>query len=180
MRKILLHGCCADCSLKFIESVKNDKEPAEIEIYYYNPNIHPRSEYQSRLKAMQEVIEKAGIRLIIPDWKPVDYFEVIDNSEKGIRCVNCWNLRIKKTAEYAKENGYDCFSTTLISSQYQDSNKVIEIGQLWAKKLGIEFVVPKYICTDLETSGFYKQFFCGCVYSLRERLEEKYKLATKS
>lgn len=175
MRKILVHGCCADCSLKLIESFKSSEELAEVEIYYYNPNIHPRSEYQSRLKAVQDIIGGVGIKIIIPDWKPSDYFEAIKTTKRGVRCIDCWNLRIGKTAQYAKEHGYDYFSTTLVSSQYQDAIKVRQIGEAWAKKAGIEFVVPLQICTKLETKGFYKQFFCGCVYSLKERLEEKYR-----
>jgi len=175
MRKILLHSCCADCSWKFIESIKNYSEATEIDLFYYNPNIHPRAEYQSRLKAIQKVAVELKIKLIIPDWKPGDYFKVVKSGKRPIRCINCWNFRIKKTAEYAKDNGYKLFSTTLLSSEYQDKKKVSEIGNIWAKKLGLEFLEVKEIKKELKTSGFYKQFFCGCVYSLEERFEEKYK-----
>ena len=70
--KLLIHACCADCLLKMVESIKTEKKIEEIEVYYYNPNIHPRSEYQSRLKAMQLMI--GDLKMIIPDWRPVEYF----------------------------------------------------------------------------------------------------------
>lgn len=189
--KVLLHTCCADCALKFIESIKEDKSIAELVLYYYNPNIHPRSEYQSRLKAMKQIAEENKIKLVIPDWRPREYFESINSSkslpsgdpktsDKGDfkrtnRCIKCWNLRLGKTAEYAKENGYDLFASTLVTSQYQDNKKIEEIAQKLAKKYNVNFYVPKVICIELKTSGFYKQFFCGCSYSLVERMEEKFK-----
>lgn len=170
--KLLIHACCADCLLKMVESIKKEKKFDEIVVYYYNPNIHPRSEYQSRLKAMQLMIK--DIKLIIPDWKPSDYFEVIKNKEKGKRCIDCWNLRLEKTAEFAKENGFEAFSSTLLTSEYQDSDKIQKIGEEISRKYGIEFLIPKNICKKLETKGFYKQVFCGCCYSLTERFEEKF------
>lgn len=192
--KLLLHGCCTDCTLKFIESIKEENELDQFSVYYYNPNIHPRSEYQSRLKAMQLMIENEEVKLIIPDWRPVEYFEGTNPSalrappsskedlrtyrgalNKAERCIRCWELRLENTAKFAKENGFTHFSSTLITSQYQNSEKVIEIGERVAKKYEIEFYVPKLICTDLETKGFYKQIFCGCCYSLVERFEEKFK-----
>jgi predicted adenine nucleotide alpha hydrolase (AANH) superfamily ATPase len=170
--KLLIHACCADCLLKMVESIKKENKFEEIAVYYYNPNIHPRSEYQSRLKAMQLMIK--SIKLIIPDWKPSDYFEVVKNKEKGKRCIDCWNLRLKKTAEFAKKNGFEAFSSTLLTSEYQDSDKIQKIGGEIAKKYKIEFLIPKNICKKLETKGFYKQVFCGCCYSLTERFEEKF------
>lgn len=170
--KLLIHACCADCLLKMVESIKKENKFEEIVVYYYNPNIHPRSEYQSRLKAMQLIIK--DIKLIIPDWKPSDYFEVIKKKEKGKRCIDCWNLRLEKTAEFANKNGFEAFSSTLLTSEYQDSDKIQKIGKEISRKYGIEFLIPKNICKKLETKGFYKQVFCGCCYSLTERFEEKF------
>ncbi len=172
--KLLLHGCCADCTLKFVESIKEEGTLKQFAVYYYNPNIHPRSEYHSRLKAMQLMIQDKVVKLIIPDWKPSDYFLVQANNKKPERCLRCWSLRLENTAKFAKENGYTHFSSTLVTSQYQDSEKVIEIGKAMAQKYGLKFLTPKSICTDLKTKGFYKQIFCGCCYSLTERFEEKF------
>ena len=183
--KLLLHACCADCALKFLESAK--EESLEATIYYYNPNIHPRAEYSARLKAMQQVAAEKNVKIIIPDWKPKDYFGKIkptlpslekgrqeDFIKKSNRCIKCWNLRLEATAKYASENGFETFSSTLVTSEYQDQGKIEKIAVSMAKKYGIEFWKPKSICSDLKTSGFYKQFFCGCVYSMKERYEEKY------
>lgn len=185
--KLLIHGCCADCTLKFIESVKEMELIKDMVIYFYNPNIHPRSEYQSRLKAIKIVTEEKKIKLVLPDWKPAEYFDKLNSSvpvggspfDKGAmnkkqRCINCWQLRLEETAKYAKQNRFSHFSSTLITSQYQDSEKVVEIGRNIAKKYDLKFVVPTIVYKDLSTSGFYKQTFCGCCYSLVERLEEKF------
>lgn len=179
--KLLIHACCADCLLKMVESIKAEKKFKEIEVYYYNPNIHPRSEYQSRLKAMQLMVGK--IKMIVPDWRPKEYFEIQNPSKspfdkretlKANRCVKCWKLRLEKTAQHAINNGFDAFSSTLLTSEYQDNEKIEEIGKEIGKKYEIEFLIPKNVCKKLDTKGFYKQVFCGCCYSLVERFEEKF------
>jgi len=192
--KLLLHACCADCCFKFLKSTEDQN--LETTIYYYNPNIHPRAEYTARLKAMQQIAAENKIKIIVPDWRPREYFEnlnpspigklgasLLDPPEAGRqgdlikeeRCIKCWNLRLEATAKYAAENGFDAFSSTLVTSEYQDQEKIEKIAENKAVKYKIKFWKPKEICCDLKTSGFYKQFFCGCVYSLRERYEEKYR-----
>lgn len=172
--KLLLHACCADCALKFLESAKTEK--IETTIYYYNPNIHPRAEYSARLKAMQQVALENKVKIIVPDWRPVEYFEKVgqENLERPSRCVRCWELRLDKSAEYAAKNGFEAFSSTLVTSEYQDEEKIEKVAKVKAEKYKIKFWRPKEVVKELKTSGFYKQFFCGCVYSLRERYEEKY------
>lgn len=170
--KLLLHACCADCALKFLESAKS--ENLETTIYYYNPNIHPRAEYLTRLLALRKVVEKKA-KIIVPDWRPREYFEKIgDDTQKPNRCVKCWNLRLEATAKYATENDFEIFSSTLVTSEYQDQEKIEKIALNIAKKYKVKFWKPQKLCCDLKTSGFYKQFFCGCVYSMKERYEEKY------
>ena len=175
MKKILLHGCCGDCIWKMADSAAN--EEVELTLFYYNPNIHPRSEYQSRLKAMQMVTEKKGIKIIIPDWKPSEYFEATGGNTPG-RCEKCWRLRLEKTAAEAKIREYDFFSTTLLTSLYQNEAKVRQIGEEVGEKYGINFWSPKVIIKEAATKGFYKQIYCGCIYSLTERWEEKYIIKT--
>jgi len=170
-----------------VESIKSENKFDEIQVYYYNPNIHPRSEYQSRLKAIQLMV--GDLKMIVADWKPSDYFEVVNLSpdkpgsllnkerslQKGVRCEKCWRLRLERTAKFAKENGFDGFSSTLLTSEYQNSEMIEKIGEEISKKYKIKFLIPKKICKKLETKGFYKQVFCGCCYSLVERFEEKFK-----
>lgn len=169
--KLLLHACCADCALKFLESAKS--EDLETTIYYYNPNIHPRAEYLTRLLALKKVIEEKA-EIIVPDWSPREYFLAIKSKKREERCVDCWNLRLEATARYAADNGFNTFSSTLVTSEYQDQEKIEKIALNIAKKYKVKFWKPQEMCCDLKTSGFYKQFFCGCVYSMRERYEEKY------
>jgi len=169
MTKLLLHACCTDCVLKFIESAKADKFD-EIVVYFYNPNIQPRSEYLTRLKAIQSL----NLNLVVADYSPKEYFKTVTNPKKPIRCQNCWYLRLSKTTDYAAKNGFTHFSSTLVTSEYQDTKTIISIANNLSKKLNIGFYLPKNICCDLKTTGFYKQNFCGCVYSLQERYQEKY------
>lgn len=173
MTRLLIHACCADCILKFIESAKTDNFD-EVVVYYYNPNIHPRAECLTRLSAIQQTLKPKNIKIIVADYSPKDYFQVVKNSDKPARCISCWNLRLSKTVDYAVKNGFTHFSSTLVTSEYQDTATITSIANNLSKKLNIEFYIPNHICCDLKTTGFYKQFFCGCVYSLTERYQEKY------
>jgi hypothetical protein len=130
------------------------------------------------------------LKMIVADWKPREYFDFLNLSpdkpgsllnkerslKKEIRCPRCWRLRLEKTAEFAKENGFEAFSSTLLTSEYQNSEMIEKIGKEIEEKHKIEFLVPKNICKHLETKGFYKQIFCGCCYSLVERFKEKFKV----
>lgn len=167
--KILVQTCCGDCVLKWLKSYKGK---AEVTLFFYNPNIHPRAEYQGRLKVVKLLAQNYKWKLIIPDWSPREYFKAVKNDKN--RCESCWKLRLDKTMDWAKKNGFEQVSSTLLVSKYQDKKTIEKIGRELAKKYKIKFVVPKKIVTEMSTSGFYKQFFCGCVYSLKERMEEKY------
>ncbi len=186
MKRILIHTCCADCLLKMVDSLKD--ESVEIVGYFYNPNIHPRSEYLTRLKAAQKICEENKIKLVVPDWSPKEWFGVQNPSvlrtaplDKGeqlknkTRCEKCWKLRLGKTFEYAKNKGFEAVSSTLVTSHYQNKEKIIEIGKGFEKEIGIKFFVPKKVSSELKTSGFYKQNYCGCCYSLVEAWSEKFK-----
>ena len=166
--KLLIHTCCADCLLK----IKNSLED-EVMAYFYNPNIHPRSEYLARLKAIQKIAEENKIKLVVPDWSPKEYFEKI--KDKNSRCEKCWKLRLNKTFEYAKKNNFEAVTTTLLSSHYQNKEIIEKIGKELEEKYKIKFLIPKKIDRELKTSGFYKQNYCGCGYSLTEAWENKFK-----
>jgi predicted adenine nucleotide alpha hydrolase (AANH) superfamily ATPase len=176
--KILIHACCADCLLKMADSLKD--ESVEIVGYFYNPNIHPRAEYLARLKAAQKIGEENKIELVVADWSPKEWFKTakptLPSLKKGgnARCEKCWKLRLGKTFEYAKKNGFEAISSTLVTSHYQNREKITEIGNDLEKEFGIKFLVPEKISSDLKTSGFYKQNYCGCCYSLVEAWTEKF------
>ncbi|MDD4106814.1 MAG: epoxyqueuosine reductase QueH [Candidatus Shapirobacteria bacterium] len=183
--KILIHACCADCLLKFIDSIKREnKEIDDIVVYFYNPNIHPRSEYLARLNAIKKISEENKIKLIVADWSPREWFERIKPTPPSLkkggnnltvnRCEKCWRLRLGKTFEYAKEKGFEVVSSTLITSHYQDQNKIETISKELENKYQIKFLIPKKVSKDLKTTGFYKQNYCGCCYSLVEAWGEKF------
>lgn len=175
MKKLLLHTCCADCMLKFVDSNEFD-----VTTYYYNPNIHPRTEYLARLEAIKAVTKERGIKLIVPDWSPKEHFACFLSlgdavlADSKARCPHCWLNRLTQSAKFAKENGFTSFSTTLLSSHYQDFDTIMKIGLKLAKEYELTFEVPKELHCELKTGGFYKQNYCGCVYSLKERMEEKF------
>jgi predicted adenine nucleotide alpha hydrolase (AANH) superfamily ATPase len=147
----------------------------EIALYFDNDNIHPRTEYLERLNSVKRFAKDNNFSLIITDWSPKKWFRAIGNKEENKddrRCKLCWRHRLSKTVEYAKKNKFNFFSTTLLTSHYQDKNVIEKIGQEFETK-NLKFYIPKKFI-DIKTSGFYKQNYCGCVYSLKDRYFEKY------
>lgn len=188
---ILIHACCADCLLKLLSALKteDDFDSNQALILFYNPNIYPREEYQSRLKAVKKVALDFGIKLSVPNYKPQEYFEAVggldladENSNisrvnipsKKNRCPKCWNLRLDFAFKMAKTESFSAVTSTLLSSSYQDQDQIRKIALALAKKYTVEFHEVKNIDHCLKTCGFYKQNFCGCLYSLIEKSREKY------
>ena len=136
---LLLHTCCAPCSVYCVAYLrKNNIEPT---VYWYNPNIHPYTEYKKRKDTLEEYAKSIKVKAIFEDEYGLQEFtkNVIDNLEN--RCINyCYKTRLEKTAKYAKANGYDTFSTTLLVSPYQKHEQVAEIGRQLAEKYGLEFM----------------------------------------
>lgn len=180
--KMLIHVCCGDCALKFVDAVNHDEKlkDSELYLYFYNPNIHPHSEFTARQVALQKIASENKLNLIIANWTPKDYFQELQKFEKAkrfdssLRCPYCWTVRLTKTFTYAKENGFEAVSSTLLTSKYMHKDTIIHIASELAKKYSINFYEPKEINCELHTAGFYKQNYCGCVYSLLERMSEKY------
>jgi epoxyqueuosine reductase len=173
----LLHTCCADCTLKMLDSIHTELklESADIGLYFYNPNIHPESEFHARRKALSDVFRDQGYKLIIAPWQPAHFFNALNgNSNQESRCPKCWHLRLETTAKYAKKNDYTTFSTTLLSSKYHDMDVIKQYGCDLAKKMGLTFFIPQKIDKDTSHAGFYKQNYSGCAYSLLEKMHSKY------
>ena len=138
---LLLHACCAPCSSYVIEYLS---KYFDITIYYYNPNIHPQEEYERRLNELKKFLTvfplavQNNIRLVVSDYNPEDYFiatnvrsetELQTELEKGERCRRCYEFRMKKAWEYAVQNNFDWFTTTLSISPHKDADKINTIGQ---------------------------------------------------
>ncbi len=179
LNNLLIHTCCADCLLNLINELEEEGEissSTKLTLLYYNPNIHPRTEYLERLNALKKIIEgkmiKQEVELIIPEYKPKEYFESIIGKEK--RCIGCWENRIQHLFNYAQERNFNYVSSTLLSSHYQDTDTIIAIAKKLETK-DISLIYPKQEHEHIKTGGFYKQNFCGCCFSLTERMLEKYR-----
>lgn len=185
---LLIHTCCADCTLKLLASFKADDtgsgliDKQQTSFFYYAPNIHPRSEYFVRLEAFKKIISQNKLlcKLIIPAYKPQDFFANLGkwdakNLPKApARCQACWQLRLKRAFIFAKENNYSAVSTTMLVSSYMNVEQIKKIGSMFSRQYNLPFIVPKKICSDLKTRGFFKQNYCGCVFSMLEKVVEKY------
>ena len=171
--KLLLHTCCAPCSVYCVEQLL--KDGIDITSYWYNPNIHPYKEYESRLDCLKKYNEKIEIPLIVDNYYGLIDFckNVVDKLDN--RCGYCYLCRLEKTAKYAKENGYDAFSTTLLISPYQNHELLKKTGELLERKYNIKFLYkdfrPGFIkgYEKARELGLYMQKYCGCIFSEEER-----------
>jgi epoxyqueuosine reductase len=178
-KSLLLHVCCAECLGKAVGSLRNndgDVDNGMVTLYFDNSNIHPRTEWLARLDGVKKVGGELGLELIVADWSPKKWYEAIGHEEdnSGLqRCKACWSLRLGTTAEKARERGYSYFSSTLLSSSYQDREEITRIGEAVAGE-DLVFVnfEPDGTCTS--SRGVYLQNYCGCIYSLKDRYEEKW------
>ena len=172
--KLLMHTCCAPCSVYCIESLR--KENIEPTVYWYNPNIHPYMEYKARKECLKEYTKKINVEAIFEDEYGLDVFCKNVVNDLNARCKNyCYPVRLEQTAKYAKEHGYTHFSTTLLISPYQNHKLLIKIAEDMAKKYGVEFLYRDFrigFAQGQEKArelGLYMQKYCGCVFSEEAR-----------
>ena len=175
--KLLMHTCCAPCSVYCIDSLR--KEGIEPVSYWYNPNIHPFKEYDNRLKALKEYSKMINLNVIYDDFYGLDEFvkntvSIIDN-----RCGYCYLSRLERVVKYAHDNGYDAFSSTLFISPYQKHDLLKSICEKLSKKYNIQFLYrdfrPYYEFGRemFRETGLYMQKYCGCIFSERERYKKE-------
>lgn len=169
--KMLLHTCCGPCSVYVVEKIRN--EGFEVEGYFYNPNIHPYEEFEKRKKTMQFYSTKIGLSTTYN----LEYLQNAWEKFKGVtneRCNMCYTIRLENTALYAKNNGYDSFTTTLLVSPYQNHDYIIETSKSIAKKYDLNFYYYdfrdgfRYGQKKAKEMKLYRQKYCGCVFSLNE------------
>ena len=172
--KLLLHSCCAPCAGEIMEAVA--ASGIDTTIYFYNPNIHPKEEYEIRKDENIRFAEKLGFDFIDADYDKDNWFERIkgleNEPERGKRCTVCFDMRFERTALYAHENNFKIFATTLGISRWKDLEQINNSGLKAAKRynsLGFwDFNWRKQGGSSrmLEISKkekFYKQEYCGCV-----------------
>ncbi|MBR3149108.1 MAG: epoxyqueuosine reductase QueH [Eubacterium sp.] len=176
--KLLLHSCCAPCSSYTLEYLSNY---FGITVFYFNPNISPKSEFDKRFDEQKRLIEsmpvKNEVKLVRGDYDYSEFLSAVKGLETcregGERCFICYRLRLEKTAQLAKENGFDYFCTTLSISPLKNSQKINEIGFDLAEKYGVTWLPSDFKKREgykrsIELSreyDLYRQNFCGCVFS---------------
>ena len=176
--KVLLHICCAVCATASIEHLR--EEGNSVSGYFYNPNIHPQSEYLNRLKETKNLARKIGLSLIVGEYRVEDWFDPIkgleDEPEGGRRCAVCFRLRLSQTCRLARQNGFDGFTTTLTVSPHKNSKTINNIG----REIGGPFFLEKDFkkkegfkraMTLSEKYGLYHQHYCGCIFSQNKKAD---------
>jgi hypothetical protein len=179
---LFLHSCCAPCSSYVLEYLS---EYFAITVFYFNPNIYPEEEYMKRVEEQKRLISEMPLK------NPVNFMEIGYQSERfyeavkglehipegGERCFACYRLRLEETARLAAENGFDFFTTTLSISPYKNAPKLNEIGEELAGIYSVKHLTSDFKkrngfkrSTELSAEyGMYRQNYCGCVFSMRER-----------
>lgn len=175
--KIVIHACCAICSAYPISYLKD--MGYEVCVYFYNPNIHPAEEYQKRLDAQRTLCRHLECELVEAEYNVGEYYDFVkgfeNEPEKGLRCDKCFELRLRKTAEYAKTIGAECFTTSIVISPHKNFAKLTAIGEKIAEETGIKYLAVDFKKNDgfLKTNkiskelNLYRQNYCGCSFAMR-------------
>ncbi|MBQ2080574.1 MAG: epoxyqueuosine reductase QueH [Treponema sp.] len=187
--RLLLHACCGPCSTYVIEYLV---QYFDITVYFYNPNIHPKEEYEKRLSTIRRFVSEFPpavqnkMKFVEESYDVQDYFsatgvldepELQTEGERGERCRRCYEFRMKKSWEYAENNGFDYFTTTISISPCKDAKKINEIGLALKSDKGVKYLVADFkkrngylrslqLCKEY---GLYRQNYCGCVYSMQSQ-----------
>ena len=178
-KKLLMHSCCAPCAGEIMEAVA--ASGIDTTIYFYNPNIHPREEYEIRKEENIRFAEKLGFDFIDADYDKDNWFERVkgleDEPERGERCTVCFDMRFERSALYAHENNFKVYGTTLGISRWKNMEQINDSGLRaaqryedvhywdfnWRKQGGSSRMIE-----ISKRENFYQQEYCGCVYSLRD------------
>ena len=178
-KNLLLHSCCAPCAGEIMEAIA--ASGIETTIYFYNPNIHPKEEYEIRKDENIRFAEKLGFNFIDADYDKDNWFERVkgfeNEPERGRRCSLCFDMRFERTALFAHENKFELFTSSLGISRWKNMDQINASGHTaaqkyqklkywdfnWRKKGGTQRMIE-----ISKKEKFYQQEYCGCVYSLRD------------
>ncbi|MCI8608006.1 MAG: epoxyqueuosine reductase QueH [Hungatella sp.] len=183
--RLLLHSCCAPCSSYVLEYLSRY---FYITVLYYNPNIFPPSEYALRVREQESLISRMDfvypVAFLEGSYRPETFYEAVKGlegePEGGKRCEKCYELRLLEAAKEAKAGDYDYFTTTLTISPLKSADKLNEIGRRLGTEYGVAYLPSDFKKRDgykrstqlSKEYGLYRQDYCGCVYSVRERSGE--------
>ena len=175
--KLLLHICCAPCSIMCIESLR--AEGIEPTGFWENPNIHPYTEYRERKQALEAYAKSIGLSLVLHGEYGLRPFVKAVAEDIDHRCMQCYRMRFDATARYAAENGFTHFTSTLFISPYQNHELMIQAAQEAAQAHGVAFLhrdFRPYFKEGQErarTLEIYMQKYCGCVFSEEDRFRKR-------
>jgi len=174
--RLLFHVCCAPCSGLISRRLTED---FAVIAYYDNSNIWPEAEFVKRAQEAEKFFKTEGVEFILApydyeDWKILAK-NLEDEPEKGGRCKLCYHRRLKSAAEFAKNNQFDYFTTSLVISPYKNAKAINILGRSLAKEYGIKFLMPEFgdevnykkTIAFAKNQGFYRQKYCGCEFSLK-------------
>jgi len=182
--RVLLHTCCAPCLIYPLGLL--EERGYEVVPFYFNPNIHPFREYLQRYLAVVEYCESRGLALRAGSYEMEAYFALVAVEEAGLpaapgtgkRCARCFAMRLSRAATEARRLGIPQFTTTLLVSPYQDQDLIREAGRSAAIEHGVHFIFEdmssgyQESVTISRREGMYRQSYCGCVYSEKERYQK--------
>ena len=181
-KRILLHACCGICS-GYPISLLQDMGYSVV-VYFYNPNIFPQEEYQKRLDAERTLCSYFGCELIEGEYEPEVYYEFVkgleNEPEKGLRCDKCFELRLDKAAQKAKELGIDEFTTSIVISPHKNYEKLSITGSKVAQNCNLNYLPLNFRKNDgfLKTNkiskelNLYRQNYCGCKFALKDNKKD--------
>ncbi len=175
--KMLLHTCCAPCTIYPLDRIM--EEGIDVTGYYYNPNIHPYTEWVRRRETLEEYAGEKKFRLIIDEEYQLEEFLRAVVHRETERCPHCYAMRLCRAAAVAVRGKFDCFSTTLLVSPFQKHDLIREIGEAVGKEAGVPFYYAdfrpgyKEATSRSKELGMYRQQYCGCIYSEKDRYYKK-------
>lgn len=171
--KVLLHVCCGPCAIYPLELLK--KLGHQVFGFFYNPNIYPQEEFLKRRQAAGQFSQASGLELSFCPYQSSDFDEATKGwDDKRQRCNSCWQLRLNKTAEFARKNNFDVFTTTLLVSPYQDHGSLKNIGLKVQENKKVDFLYLdfregfKQAQDKARQTNLYRQKHCGCAHSMEE------------
>ena len=173
MDSILLHSCCAPCSIYCVDTLRGEGlEPTSL---WFNPNIHPYQEYKARRDTLLDYGERIDMEVrVLDDYGLRDFVRAVAG-DIDRRCAHCYAIRLGTAAKYAAENGFGAFTSSLLISPYQNHELLRQTGEEMARQYGVEFLYRDFRPGFREGQakarelGLYMQKYCGCVFSEEER-----------
>lgn len=179
--KMLLHVCCAPCSSHVMEILHKEYD---ITLFFYNPNITEEYEYKKRVDELLRFVSEApfakDVKVVEGKYVPEQFFSMAkgleEEPERGGRCYKCYEMRMRESAQYAKENGYDIFTTSLSISPHKNAEWINKIGNSLADEWGIAYLYSDFkkkngYARSIQLSkeyNLYRQDYCGCIFSKKE------------